>query len=808
MVYSIMEIQKVHSSYNNRQPGILLRTNTRILIGSLSHYSVRFFVLKINERTTLQELDRRCFIDFELHLDRSIHVIVRGKVKEDLGKSLFLFEVGQVDYFQAENFIGSSRIIHPIVSFYDENSLSHAGLLEETSAYEMALSMKSIPRNLSVGQIFKGVNIQLGLSEALNSKLFLKKISANRESYVLLFQISGLCQTLIRVVSTLSVFNHKSTLSPIFYNKEVLERISENTSLQVRDKLLKAHRDLSLELSGEGEGSVSLSLGDTSLSLIDKNKMSLEREGRKVSPPETHWFFLSEILHREADVFSFKNVVSNSKRPNHVSFENPFINPEWTKPDLAPGILIPYITVADEMMGIKKTNQCLLELGIDRSYFINRSNWVSVEFLDKFVDDASKHCDIVGFQKRVGEELANQGFLESHFGFPGRLSSLSFGGVNRFFSRFDRTRTYTYRKISHTSGLIQVGLGKGYKLPKSNHSCEVWKASLEIHIKTVTGSTGKLRKLACCYTGDKSCDYKVEWSPTKSRRIFIFLAPMFILLFVWLYMKSGLWLTWPILAGFLLFKLFFSFRMERNNLIEALNLHEESSLQKYNELQDSKNKACEMYHEAKIISEVTSRVHSFEKVESIFLLTLKDICIQLKYDRAFVMLPDDSMECLRVKSAYGFKGEGLKIWNYVVKTGQVETVKFISTAFQTGQSLLITDLESRYSQLNKELKFIVGILQPENICVVPVRAKKESVGVLVVERKRSVGMMSRRDLTLLERVSRTLGLSIEKEKRYERESLLRRSFQKFVPTRLVEDFLEKKTDTLKGEEKDVAVVIC
>ena len=658
-------------------------------------------------------------------------------------------------------------------------------------------------RICSVGQIFTEVGLQLGVSGNSSIELFLNKIISDRESYILLFQISGVCRRLTQIISILSVFSHKGILSPIFYSKNALEKRSKNIFSPTLDKISEAHKSLALGLLEESDFSTD---GGEECHKIEN---VLLPQG---NPLDAHWLRLSQNLFQETNAFTFKNFMIDHKRdrPDYVSFENPFINPEWTKSDLAPSLLTPYIATADEMIGVEKTNHCLLELGIDRSYFANQSNWVSVEFFDKFIDYASKRCNIIEFQKRSGEKLANKGFLEANCMLLGILRSpnISFKNSSRFLSRFNKTRTYTYRKLSHVRGLFRVGLAKGRKLPKESHSCENWKSVLEAYIKLITGSPGKVRKLACCYNGDESCDYEIEWCPTKYNRLIIFFIPTVVFsLFAWLFFQNGsLLVAWLVLGGALFCKLLYSLKAEKDTLMEELNLHEERSLQKYNEFQDSKNKAYEMYHEAKIISEVTSRIHNFENVGNILSLTLKDICTQLRYGRAFVMLPDDSGEYLKTKSAYGLRGDGLKIWNYKVNLkNEIETVKFISTTFKIGKSLLLTDFESRHSELSDESKFLVKVFRPENICIISVKANDESVGVLVVERKKAVGPISRRDLTLLERISQILGLSIEKERRYERESLLRKSFQKFVPTKLVEDFLEKKTDVLKGEKKNISV---
>ena len=276
----------------------------------------------------------------------------------------------------------------------------------------------------------------------------------------------------------------------------------------------------------------------------------------------------------------------------------------------------------------------------------------------------------------------------------------------------------------------------------------------------------------------------------------------------WLYIQGGLQGVVYILLGLWILRLLFSLRDERDRIKEELNIQNEGLIQKYGELQDAKNTAYEAYHEAQILSELTKRIHSFEKIENILNPTLKGICVRFEYDRAFVMLPDSLHSYLEVKSAYGLREKSLHIWNYKVSlVGQAELARFMATSFKTGQPLILTDLpHSEESQFSEASQIFIKAFQPENICLMPMKVNDEAVGLLVVERKKEAGDISQRDITLLERLGQTLGLAIEKEKQYERESLLRSSFQRFVPMKLVDSFLDKTIDALKSEKKNITVV--
>ena len=72
--------------------------------------------------------------------------------------------------------LGSSPTFdYVVVSFESLDNSFHSGFLEEISAYEMALSAPSIPKNLSEGQTFKNIQFQGRISERFHAKAFFKE---------------------------------------------------------------------------------------------------------------------------------------------------------------------------------------------------------------------------------------------------------------------------------------------------------------------------------------------------------------------------------------------------------------------------------------------------------------------------------------------------------------------------------------------------------------------------------------------------------------------------------------------------------
>ena len=754
-----MNLQKIPEDSLYPSYTVLLKTNRYALTGQLMSFSAKFFVLEVEREISLRELDRRAFLHFELLLKRNVKIIVRGKVKESFQKNLFFFEVRQVDYFQNEGFIGSTRIFQPIVSLSGKKG-GFTGILEEISPYEMALSIRSHLKKLSIGQPFTKIMFQLGLSRTTTSQYFLKSITSNHESYILTLQTSEKCQTLNDVTAMLSTFNYAHALSPIFYSKGSLEKLSLHLLPSTIYTMNTAHR-----------------------TLTTKADDSLPRE----TLLNSHWFHLNKVLCQAAR----KLHPNKTTPPQYITVENSFIPPQWTQPEISPTFFAQYIMAADELIGIEKTNLYLIRLGVDRSYFAQTSNWISADFFDEFVGYASKSCNSAILHKRAGKYFfLQEKTVKLYTYFKSICSShMGFKKLGEIFSKNYRHITYNYKKLNRESGLVQISPSKD--IPFKRHFCEQWKFILESYIQVVADSRGTVE----CDYDNTYCTYRVTCPRKKSLKT-LFL-PLLILICIgvhYIYSWAFIWLI-PLLGVF--FSLFLYMKSDRDKLIKELSSQKQDTFQKYDELQASKQHSRHMYNEARVITQLTSQINSSRAIEETLLFILKNICVKFNYHQAFILLSDSSKKFLKVKAAYGSNS----VWNHSLSLERSpQKTHHIATAFHTKQPLVFTNL--KHSSTNDKGKTFIEILQLEHTCLISIRANEKPLGVLIAERK-SGPMITRRDYTLLERMGQILGLSIEKENRNNRESFLRESFQKFVPNQVVQDILEEKSDS--HTQKDISV---
>ena len=566
----------IHNYRHPPSPDLHIQAKRRVLTGNLINYSARFFVLKINEPTTLREIDRRAFLSFELNLSKNLQTLVRGKVKESLSSNLFFFETGEIDYFQKNIFIGSSSIITPTISLYYKSKV-HGGLLEEISEYEIAISMKLKPKDLSPGQIFTHIEFHLSSSTKLEAYLFLKEVTQNKNSYVLILQNSRNNHALRDLISKLSILNQRYYLSPIFYSKRNLEQLTQNLLPSNIDKLTKLHKVSALKPTP-------INLEKTTENSSNKHKNFLDSQ----------WLSLNENLCQQVSLLYYQlppnRYHKNLMSPQYININNPFIDPKWTKPEIAPPILRSYILAADNLIGMKKTNLHLLKLGFDRTYFTDLSNWVSLDFLEIFIHLTADHCNNSCLQKQAGRELLHQEVTKNHI-YKHLIFNSHCGlkGLQQFFLNTNKTIVYKYEKRKYDEGLVTIHNPKNQSQLSHNYpNCDYWQSILENCIQLITNSTGEIKKLTCSYKGDNHCAYQVSFQPR-------------------------LWPRAKLLAS-LLYKY--------SNPIESTKISQEKlSLAKYEELQMGKqpevNDECVSVHTNVLWSEPSKQItpHIFKERE-------------------------------------------------------------------------------------------------------------------------------------------------------------------------------------------------
>ncbi len=497
-----------------------------------------------------------------------------------------------------------------------------------------------------------------------------------------------------------------------------------------------------------------------------------------------------------------------------------FVDPKWTRQDMLASVIEPYLLEVEDLHGAQFLTQILDKLGVPRSYFRSKSNWVSVELLNSFLSEYQlAGGDLLRINERAGwrslarDVLGINYHIIKHLLTPLHAFRTSF---EKFMPRINRSRTYKLLSASPQRIRVAVGVRSDRDLPLHPETCANWRASFEAYIQLLTGSRGRIQKIACRYKGDTECVYEIKWDEGRKKGIELALQSS-----VWAvglslaalvhaatasYYKAGLvallaWTQWS------------RYRQTRRGERlgqEIQSLREESiefqseSNERYADLQAAKHKLDARYRESVLLEECSRKIQSSHSVDDILKVTMEQARSLLGLSRAFVMLADGKREFLTTQGILGIEEAVGDVWSYKVDVRRKrDNPTVISSVFLTGEPVIIEDMQKQLFQLNAESRALAMKLNSTGFIMVQIPGHEKPWGVILADRLGSGEQrLGKSELTLLSRVAQLLGLALDKQYQIETERNLKKKFQSYVPWAAnVDAELELK---LGGELKKVS----
>jgi class 3 adenylate cyclase len=492
------------------------------------------------------------------------------------------------------------------------------------------------------------------------------------------------------------------------------------------------------------------------------------------------------------------------------------IDPKWTLQHLNATVLLPYLLVSDELVGREKTDKILLQYNIKRSYFQSSSNWISVPFFDQFIDDFKKIGNVDLLQQLAGykniskEVLGVNLFLLKHFLTP-REAFKAFGN---YLPKFNKTRTCQVVESSASHCKIRIGLLDPALKPRDPSAKLNWIAILDGHVLQITGKHANIHQTQSIFDGGDYCEYVVRWeNPLFSFR-FLILASFLAISLGWGFKTAvenfGIQTILIVTAFFSLIVLSLTFGLlsrDRNrkylSMVDSLEQFQKEADERYRELQNSKALLEKNYQEGKLLEAISREIQISEDLPSILNKSLESLCTNFDIQRAFIMTLDDSGKILRTSSMFGAGESSTDLWQFKVDVSiRRHNSMLLSAVYQTGQSVLISNIEEHKFHLNESSRLLIEKLKTKAFAIVPIPSSEKNWGVLVADKGSSKDTITRRDLVALQRVSQSIGIALDKKAKLESEIRARKIFQKYVPSVVVESTLGDKEPKLGGHNRE------
>jgi class 3 adenylate cyclase len=341
-----------------------------------------------------------------------------------------------------------------------------------------------------------------------------------------------------------------------------------------------------------------------------------------------------------------------------------------------------------------------------------------------------------------------------------------------------------------------------------------WLSFSEAYVQITTGQSARIELLKSVYDGDECIEYLVHWqNPLFSKPKLIGMLTALLALglsFSTIVAKLGTAPTMKLAAAatafgglvWLIGKSIY-FKRKYEQIHDSFAEFERQADEKYRELQNSKTILEKSYQEGKLLEKIQREIQISEDFSNILNISLQSVCTKFDFKRAFIMLKDDQAHDLRTSSVYGDENSLLEIWNFKVDVSQKrDNPLVISSAFHSGQSILINEVQKHKSQLNTASQRLIDKLETSGFAIVPIPSENSNWGVLIADKGKSGDLITRRDLVALQRICQSIGLALDKKAKIESEVRIRRIFQKYVPSAVVEQTLGQSEPKLGGETRE------
>lgn len=491
-------------------------------------------------------------------------------------------------------------------------------------------------------------------------------------------------------------------------------------------------------------------------------------------------------------------------------------DPKWTKQHLNATVFLPYLLESQELIGVEETKKILFDFGFDNDYFKTVSNWISIEFFDEFITRFSQLGDPYTLNRRAGyrsvtrEILGSNYFIVKHFFSP----RIAFKAFEKFLPKFNKTRIYQIVSSGSNYSRIRISTPDRSHLPKHPSAKENWYAIAEAYVFALTGKPAKINPIKSSFDGDEYCEFIVSWT----NPMFSFKSAIGIVTILAAIGFSGNWLSKLVgfeqflvilktvgiisAVGFFLVRSII-FKNKYREMMDSLAEYERHADDRYKELQNSKSILEKSYQEGKVIEFINKEIQTSDDLSQILQTALDYLCTKFEFKRSFVMIKDEEGRFLRTAAVFG-AGNPLKdLWQFKVDISvKRDNPMVLSSVYRSGQSMLISNIDDHKFHLNEASRRLVEQLETTGFAMVPIPSENSNWGVLIADKGKSREIITRRDLVALQRISQSIGLALDKKAKIEAEVNVRKIFQKFVPSAVIESTLGNVGPKLGGHSRE------
>ncbi|MBN2061524.1 MAG: GAF domain-containing protein [Deltaproteobacteria bacterium] len=345
------------------------------------------------------------------------------------------------------------------------------------------------------------------------------------------------------------------------------------------------------------------------------------------------------------------------------------------------------------------------------------------------------------------------------------------------------------------------------------YQCENRIGIFESLAKLFTREYARIEHPSCLHKGQEYCRYIVTWAKTPSvlwRRIslyFLLLSIIISLSSIFIFTLNK-WITFTIFFACITIILFFySEHLEKRELITSIESQGNAAKDLLDEINTRYNNALLV----KEIGQATSMLMDTDRLLGSIISVMEK---RLDFDRGGIWMADKNRKNLVWKCGYGYDSDLenlLRSKHFSLDNPESKGVAV--QAFKMRKPYLVNNLLEIEGNLSgASLDFVRSMGSQSFICV-PIVFKRNSLGLLMVDNLKSKKTLTESHLSLLMGIAPQIAISIHNAMSYQalqisksRERNLRKLFEKYVPSSVIQRYSSGDVDLFSGDESFITAL--
>ncbi len=374
--------------------------------------------------------------------------------------------------------------------------------------------------------------------------------------------------------------------------------------------------------------------------------------------------------------------------------------------------------------------------------------------------------------------------------------------VEKLYSVMSRGATAKAKVLG--TNKVEITVTPAASTKEKSYQCQNRIGTFESLAQLFAENFSTINETHCFHKGDKHCRYIIEWDKTPSLMLKLFRNYMFLAVtvsapFLFFLLPFNIWanLTLSLISATLLLSIY-SDIIEKKELYNTIKAQGNAAKELVNEINIRHNNSLLVQE----IGQVTSTIFDID-------LLIKDvmgsIMQHLTYDRAMILLADETRERLYYHTGIGYDEEierDLISENFKIAGNGRKNI--IINAFTSQQPCLLNQMGSTEESKSVDIDLFKQIGTHSIICV-PIIYEIESLGILVVEDVQEKKQLTQSDMSLLIGVASQIAVGINNVRSFQKLRAIKEELQRSHGD--LEVRVEERTTELEKLNRELSIEI-